>query len=157
MAANSLVLPIVLWGRKAPTHCISTLLVMDDLATIVTGCHDGQICLWDLTLDLEFYQFTIGTQREERLLCHGHYPEIFVVDATSLEVLFSLVSKISPDWISSMSIIRSHRTQVSPGLKLLAVSTEDGEPQYTALVQTPTCRLHEGTALLTDMASCFFL
>ncbi|XP_058851390.1 WD repeat-containing protein 7-like isoform X4 [Acipenser ruthenus] len=173
MAANSLVLPIVLWGRKAPTHCISTLLVMDDLATIVTGCHDGQICLWDLTLDLEisprallfghtasitclskassgrdkqyivsasesgemclwdvsdgrcieftklacahtgiqFYQFTIGTQREGRLLCHGHYPEIFVVDATSLEVLYSLVSKISPDWISSMSIIRSHRTQ----------------------------------------------
>ncbi|MBN3286566.1 WDR7 protein, partial [Polyodon spathula] len=173
MAANSLVLPIVLWGRKAPTHCISTLLVMDDLATIVTGCHDGQICLWDLTSDLEitprallfghtasitclskasserdkqyivsasesgemclwdvsdgrcieftklacahtgiqFYQFTIGNQREGRLLCHGHYPEIFVVDATSLEVLYSLVSKISPDWISSMSIIRSHRTQ----------------------------------------------
>ncbi|GAA6099694.1 WD repeat-containing protein 7 isoform X1, partial [Tachysurus ichikawai] len=59
----------------------------------------------------QFYQFTIGTQREGRLLCHGHYPEILVVDATSLEVLYSLVSKISPDWISSMSIIRSHRTQ----------------------------------------------
>ncbi|XP_066567021.1 WD repeat-containing protein 7 isoform X2 [Amia ocellicauda] len=173
MAGNSLVLPIVLWGRHAPTHCISSLLVMDDLATIVTGCHDGQICLWDLNSDLEinprallfghmssitclskassgndkqyiisasesgemclwdvsdgrcieftklacahtgiqFYQFTIGTQREGRLLCNGHYPEILVVDATSLEVLYSLVSKISPDWISSMSIIRSHRTQ----------------------------------------------
>lgn len=59
----------------------------------------------------QFYQFTIGTQREGRLLCHGHYPEILVVDATSLEVLYSLVSKISPDWISSMSILRSHRTQ----------------------------------------------
>lgn len=53
MAGNSLVLPIVLWGPKAPTHCISALLVMDDLATIVTGCHDGQICLWDLTLKIE--------------------------------------------------------------------------------------------------------
>ncbi|XP_067839921.1 WD repeat-containing protein 7 isoform X2 [Heptranchias perlo] len=173
MAGNSLVLPIVLWGRKAPTHCISNLLVMDDLATIVTGCHDGQICLWDLTPKLEiiprallfghtssitclskanassdkqyvvsasesgemclwdvsdgrcieftklacthtgiqFYQFNIGTQREGRLLCYGHYPEILVVDATSLEVLYSLVSKISPDWISSVSIIRSLRTQ----------------------------------------------
>lgn len=60
---------------------------------------------------LQFYQFTIGTQREGRLLCNGHYPEILVMDATSLEVLYSLVSKISPDWISSMSIIRSHRTQ----------------------------------------------
>ncbi|XP_069043477.1 WD repeat-containing protein 7 isoform X2 [Lepisosteus oculatus] len=173
MAGNSLVLPIVLWGRHAPTHCISSLLVMDDLSTIVTGCHDGQICLWDLTAELEitprallfghmasitclskassgsdkqyivsasesgemclwdvsdgrcieftklacahtgiqFYQFTIGTQREGRLLCIGHYPEILVMDATSLEVLYSLVSKIAPDWISSMSIIRSHRTQ----------------------------------------------
>ncbi|XP_041048865.1 WD repeat-containing protein 7 isoform X2 [Carcharodon carcharias] len=173
MAANSLVLPIVLWGPKAPTHCISALLVMDDLATIVTGCHDGQICLWDLTPKLEiiprallfghtssitclskanassdkqyvvsasesgemclwdvsdgrcieftklacthtgiqFYQFSIGTQREGRLLCYGHYPEILVVDAISLEVHYSLVSKISPDWISSVSVIRSLRTQ----------------------------------------------
>uniref|UniRef100_A0A8C0QQT5 WD repeat-containing protein 7 n=1 Tax=Canis lupus familiaris TaxID=9615 RepID=A0A8C0QQT5_CANLF len=173
MAGNSLVLPIVLWGRKAPTHCISTVLLTDDGTTIVTGCHDGQICLWDLSVELEvnprallfghtasitclskacassdkqyivsasesgemclwdvndgrcieftklacthtgiqFYQFSVGNQREGRLLCHGHYPEILVVDATSLEVLYSLVSKISPDWISSMSIIRSHRTQ----------------------------------------------
>ncbi|KAG7221191.1 hypothetical protein INR49_017478, partial [Caranx melampygus] len=164
MSGNNLVLPIVLWGRTAPTHCISSLLVMDDFNTIITGCHDGQICLWDMTPELEicpramlfghtasitclskasacsdkqemclwdvndgrcieftklacahtgiqFYQFTIGTQKEGRLLCNGHYPEILVVDATSLEVLYSLVSKISPDWISSMSIIRSHRTQ----------------------------------------------
>ncbi|MBZ3884707.1 WD repeat-containing protein 7 [Sciurus carolinensis] len=111
MAGNSLVLPIVLWGRKAPTHCVSAVLLTDDGATIVTGCHDGQICLWDLSVELEFYQFSVGNQREGRLLCHGHYPEILVVDATSLEVLYSLVSKISPDWISSMSIIRSHRTQ----------------------------------------------
>ncbi|XP_068107400.1 WD repeat-containing protein 7 isoform X2 [Hyperolius riggenbachi] len=173
MTGNSLVLPIVLWGRKAPTHCISTVLVMDDMSTIITGCHDGQICLWDLSPDLEinprallfghtasitclskasassdrqyivsasesgemclwdvndgrcveftklacthtgiqFYQFSAGTQREGRLLCHGHYPEVLVVDASSLDVLYTLVSKISPDWISSMSIIRSHRTQ----------------------------------------------
>uniref|UniRef100_A0A673AYA0 WD repeat domain 7 n=1 Tax=Sphaeramia orbicularis TaxID=375764 RepID=A0A673AYA0_9TELE len=173
MSGNSLVLPIVLWGRTAPTHCISSLLVMDDFSTIITGCHDGQICLWDMTpeleicpramlfghtssitclskasacsdkqymvsasesgemclwdvndgrcieftklacahVDIQFYQFTVGTQKEGRLLCNGHYPEILVVDSTSLEVLYSLVSKICPDWISSMSIIRSHRTQ----------------------------------------------
>ncbi|XP_062984289.1 WD repeat-containing protein 7 isoform X1 [Elgaria multicarinata webbii] len=205
MAGNSLVLPIVLWGRKAPTHCVSATLLMDDVSMIVTGCHDGQICLWDLSTDLEinprallfghtasvtclskassssekqyivsasesgemclwdvndgrcieftklacthtgiqFYQFTIGTQREGRLLCHGHYPEILVVDATSLEVLYSLVSKISPDWISSMSIIRSHRTQedtvvavsVTGILKVWIVTSEmshmqDSEPIF---------------------------
>ena len=53
MSGNNLVLPIVLWGRTAPTHCISSLLVMDDLATFITGCHDGQICIWDMTSDLE--------------------------------------------------------------------------------------------------------
>uniref|UniRef100_A0A3B4BBL7 Uncharacterized protein n=1 Tax=Periophthalmus magnuspinnatus TaxID=409849 RepID=A0A3B4BBL7_9GOBI len=173
MSGNNLVLPIVLWGRTAPTHCISSLLVLDDCSAVITGCHDGQICLWDMTpelqmcpramlfghtssitclakasacadkqyivsasengemclwdvndgrcieftklacahADIQFYQFTIGTQKEGRLLCNGHYPEILVLDATSLEVLYSLVSKISPDWISAMSIIRSHRTQ----------------------------------------------
>ncbi|XP_061471082.1 WD repeat-containing protein 7 isoform X2 [Rhineura floridana] len=201
MAGNSLVLPIVLWGRKAPTHCVSATLLMDDVSVIVTGCHDGQICLWDLSSDLEinprallfghtasitclskasastekqyivsasesgemclwdvndgrcieftklacthtgiqFYQFTVGTQREGRLLCHGHYPEILVVDATSLEVLYSLVSKISPDWISSMSIIRSHRTQedtvvavsVTGILKVWIVTSEVNHMQDT--------------------------
>lgn len=53
MAGNNLVLPIVLWSRTAPTHCISSLLVMDDFSTIITGCHDGQICLWDMTPELQ--------------------------------------------------------------------------------------------------------
>ncbi|NP_001193027.3 WD repeat-containing protein 7 [Bos taurus] len=201
MAGNSLVLPIVLWGRRAPTHCISAVLLTDDGATVVTGCHDGQICLWDLSVDLDvnprallfghtasitclskacassdkqyivsasesgemclwdvndgrcieftklacthtgiqFYQFSVGSQREGRLLCHGHYPEILVVDATSLEVLYSLVSKISPDWISSMSIIRSHRTQedtvvalsVTGILKVWIVTSEISDLQDT--------------------------
>ncbi|CAH7028608.1 Wdr7 [Phodopus roborovskii] len=201
MAGNSLVLPIVLWGRKAPTHCISSILLTDDGGTIVTGCHDGQICLWDLSVDLEvnprallfghtasitclskacasgdkqytvsasangemclwdvndgrcieftklacthtgiqFYQLSVGNQQEGRLLCHGHYPEILVVDATSLEVLYSLVSKISPDWVSSMSIIRSHRTQedtvvalsVTGILKVWIVTSETGGMQDT--------------------------
>ncbi|XP_054035262.1 WD repeat-containing protein 7 [Dryobates pubescens] len=174
MAGNSLVLPIVLWGRRAPTHCISSLLLLEEASVVVTGCHDGQICLWDLGPGLQlqprallfghtasvtclaqasccsaerqqvvsaaesgemclwdisdgrcleftklacthtgiqFYQLAAGSQWEGRLLCHGHYPEILVLDASSLEVLYSLVSKISPDWISSMTIIKSSRTQ----------------------------------------------
>ncbi|XP_053909916.1 WD repeat-containing protein 7 isoform X2 [Cuculus canorus] len=204
MAGNSLVLPIVLWGRRAPTHCISTLLLMEDASMIVTGCHDGQICLWDLSSDLEisprallfghtasitclakasaagdkqyivsasesgemclwdvndgrcieftklacthtgiqFYQLSVGSQREGRLLCHGHYPEILVMDATSLEVLYSLLSKISPDWISSMTIIRSSRTQedtvvavsVTGILKVWIISSEAARMQETTSV-----------------------
>lgn len=84
---------------------------------------------------LQFYQFTIGTQREGRLLCNGHYPEILVMDATSLEVLYSLVSKISPDWISSMSIIRSHRTQGEGrrqfGRKRCSRTLRNSKPAYS--------------------------
>lgn len=79
------------------------------LTSVIQLCFLFLVALYFVSI--QFYQFTIGTQREGRLLCNGHYPEILVMDATSLEVLYSLVSKISPDWISSMSIIRSHRTQ----------------------------------------------
>ncbi|KAF1458993.1 WD repeat-containing protein 7, partial [Pygoscelis antarcticus] len=71
---NSLVLPIVLWGRKAPTHCISTLLLMEDASMIVTGCHDGQICLWDLSLELEI---------NPRALLFGHTASITCLSKAS--------------------------------------------------------------------------
>ena len=32
---------------------MSAILLMDDVSMIVTGCHDGQTCLWDLSSDLE--------------------------------------------------------------------------------------------------------
>uniref|UniRef100_A0A8B9J163 WD repeat domain 7 n=1 Tax=Amazona collaria TaxID=241587 RepID=A0A8B9J163_9PSIT len=199
MAAPGLVLPIVLWGRRAPTHCISCLLLLEEGPTVVSGCQDGQLCLWDLAPELrvnprallfghsasitclakasaagaqryiasasesgemclwdvtdgrcleftklacthtgmQFYEGTAGSQREGRLLCHGHYPEILVVDASSLEVLYSLASKIAPDWISSMTIVRSHRTQEdrvvalsgSGILKVWLLSSEAARPQ----------------------------
>ncbi|KAM9508320.1 WD repeat-containing protein 7-like [Guaruba guarouba] len=204
MAGNSLVLPIVLWGRRAPTHCISSLLLLEEVPMVVSGCQDGQICLWDVARDLQinprallfghsasvtclakasaagdkqyivsasesgemclwdvndgrcveftklacthtgvqFYQITVGSQREGRLLCHGHYPEILVVDATSLEVLYSLLSKISPDWISSMTIVRSDRTQedtvvavsVTGILKVWLLTSDAGRMQDTGPV-----------------------
>ncbi|KAG1680482.1 WD repeat-containing protein 7 [Nymphon striatum] len=45
---SQLVVPITLWGRIAPTHCISSVYLTKDQKTIVTGCYDGQICLWDV-------------------------------------------------------------------------------------------------------------
>jgi len=45
---HSLVVPLVLWGSRPPTHRISCILVSPDLKTIVTGCRDGQLCLWSV-------------------------------------------------------------------------------------------------------------
>ncbi|XP_071942422.1 WD repeat-containing protein 7-like isoform X1 [Antedon mediterranea] len=50
---TSLVVPIVLWGPTPPTHCVSCVMVTADQRTIVTGCHDGQIVMWDLDENLQ--------------------------------------------------------------------------------------------------------
>lgn len=75
MSGNNLVLPIVLWGRTAPTHCISSLLVMDDFSTIITGCHDGQICLWDMATELEV-QMRVNSVKM-MMMCVGLSPTPF--------------------------------------------------------------------------------
>ncbi|CAG5131599.1 unnamed protein product, partial [Candidula unifasciata] len=52
-SGSSLVVPMVLWGRYAPTHCVSAILMTPDGKYIVTGCNDGQIVVWDV---LEHFQ-----------------------------------------------------------------------------------------------------
>uniref|UniRef100_A0A8V5GX07 WDR72-like alpha-solenoid domain-containing protein n=1 Tax=Melopsittacus undulatus TaxID=13146 RepID=A0A8V5GX07_MELUD len=197
MAGSSLVLPMVLWGHQAPSHCISCLLLLPPGPSVLSGCQDGQLCLWDLApgpqiqprallfghsssitclakasasqdlqyvvsasesgemclwdvddgrcieftklacthTGIQFYPIPGGSQG--RLLCHGHYPEILVLDAASLEVLYSLVSKIAPDWISAMTILPSQRTQgdtvvavsVTGILKVWIMGSEEGRMQ----------------------------
>nr|CAH7717856.1 unnamed protein product [Callosobruchus chinensis] len=51
MPGTSLVVPVVLWGKFAPTHCISCVYLSKDLKTLATGCYDGQICLWQVDPD----------------------------------------------------------------------------------------------------------
>lgn len=43
---------------------------------------------------------------EVRIVCNGYYPEIHIVHPLSLEILFSLSSRIQPDWISALSVLR---------------------------------------------------
>jgi len=46
--ATNLVVPIVMWGRSAPSHCISSVYLLRDQKTMVTGSHDGQVIIWQL-------------------------------------------------------------------------------------------------------------
>ncbi|CAB0036498.1 unnamed protein product [Trichogramma brassicae] len=166
-AGNGLVIPIVLWGRIAPTHCISCIYLSRDQKTLVTGCYDGQICLW--AMDPETLKMTprcllvghtapvmclsrasvimeqnfivsssengemctwdlvdgkcrenvklnnVHTQmlpyvttggEDVKLFCSGYYPEVLVMDPFSLEVLFALSSRMNPDWISALHVLR---------------------------------------------------
>ena len=47
--SSNLVVPVVLWGRKPPTHCIAAILMTPDQKNIITGCNDGQIGIWDVS------------------------------------------------------------------------------------------------------------
>ncbi|ETE68053.1 WD repeat-containing protein 72, partial [Ophiophagus hannah] len=44
---------VTLWGKQAPPHSITAILITEDQRTIVTGSHEGQVCLWDLLPDLQ--------------------------------------------------------------------------------------------------------
>lgn len=41
-----------------------------------------------------------------RLFCNGYYSEVLIMDPFSLEVLFTLSSRMSPDWISALHVLR---------------------------------------------------
>lgn len=165
MGTTNLVVPVVLWGPFAPTHCVSSVFLSRDQKTLATGCYDGQICLWkvdpetlkmtprcllvghnapvlclsraSIVQDNNFlvsssengemctWDLVDGKCREStklsqvhtsmtayhmancddiRLFCNGYYAEIIIMDPFSLEVLFSLSSKVKPDWISALHV-----------------------------------------------------
>lgn len=41
----------LLRGETAPSHCISAIQISHDHRTLVTGSHDGQLCVWEMDPD----------------------------------------------------------------------------------------------------------
>ncbi|KAJ0170185.1 hypothetical protein K1T71_014113 [Dendrolimus kikuchii] len=167
MPGTNLIVPVVLWGKHAPTHCVSSVYLSRDQKTLVTGCYDGQICIWQVepetlkmtprcllvghtapvtclsrasiiqdnnfivssseagemcTWDLvdgkcresvklsqvhtNIQAYHMCNSEDLRLFCNGYYAEILIMDPFSLEILFSLSSKMNPDWISALHVLR---------------------------------------------------
>ncbi|XP_042885896.1 WD repeat-containing protein 7-like isoform X4 [Penaeus japonicus] len=74
MGSLNLVVPLVMWGREAPTHDISCVLFTRDVRTIVTGSRDGQICVWDFeppTLKLTPRSLLVGHTASVTCLAQG--------------------------------------------------------------------------------------
>lgn len=65
-----------------------------------------------------------------RLFCNGYYAEILVMDPFSLEIIFSLSSKVKPDWISALHV--SHTFHSHSFLKIFVPfgSSESEELTY---------------------------
>lgn len=47
---------------------------------------------------------------QTRLLCAGDYAEILVVDGHDLNVLFSLSSRVEPDWINALTVVHGDKS-----------------------------------------------
>uniref|UniRef100_A0A0K2TM39 WD repeat-containing protein 7 n=1 Tax=Lepeophtheirus salmonis TaxID=72036 RepID=A0A0K2TM39_LEPSM len=47
-STSSLVVPLIMWGRSPPSHCISSITVLHENKTLATGGQDGEIILWDM-------------------------------------------------------------------------------------------------------------
>lgn len=76
MPGTSLVVPVVLWGKYAPTHCISCIYLSKDQKTLATGCYDGQICLWQVDPDT--------LEMTPRCLLVGHTAPILCISRASI-------------------------------------------------------------------------
>lgn len=44
---------VALWGKKAPPHSITAIMMTDNQQMIVTGSQEGQLCLWNLSPELK--------------------------------------------------------------------------------------------------------
>ena len=85
---------------------------------VVSSSEGGEMCTWDLVdgkccqvmklpyvhTNIQAYQMA-GCE-DARLFCSGYYAEVLIMDPFSLEVLFMLSSKVNPDWISALHVLR---------------------------------------------------
>lgn len=59
--------------------------------------------------DIQTYH--MASHDEIRLFCNGYYSEILVMDASTLDIIYTLTSRVNPDWISAMHVIRPAKRQ----------------------------------------------
>jgi len=181
--ANSLIIPIVMWGQKAPTHRISSIMATSELQTIVTGCRDGQLlvweynnntivpksmlfghsssvvsiaslneasskkqivsasdtgelCLWDIDdgrcieqaqlpgtpTQICSSSFSLGNEMQKCILCFGQFSEVCILNASSLQVILTLASRIFPDWMAAAIVMPYGKTSNTCSVMGLTVS-----------------------------------
>lgn len=91
------------------------------------------MCTWDL-VDGKCYQvmklhyvhtniqaYQMAGCEDARLFCSGYYAEVLIMNPFSLEILFMLSSKVNPDWISALHVLRPVRRK---GMLCILVSTK---------------------------------
>ncbi|KAK5648439.1 hypothetical protein RI129_003331 [Pyrocoelia pectoralis] len=108
----------LLVGHTAPVLCISKASIIQDNNYIVSSSEAGEMCTWDLVdgkcreviklpqVHTNMQAYHMCNCEDVRLFCNGYYPEVLIMDPFSLEILFMLSSKVNPDWISALHVLR---------------------------------------------------
>ena len=102
------------------SRCIAKASPGADCHHVVTSSESGEISCWD-TVDgacleskkttmvhTSMQAYRVPESNTVKLFCCGFYEEVTVLDPYSLDVLFSLSSRINPDWVSAFHVLRPH-------------------------------------------------
>ncbi|XP_075711329.1 WD repeat-containing protein 72 isoform X2 [Rhinoderma darwinii] len=123
----------ILFGHTAAITCLAKARDFEKQPYVVSGSENGEMCLWNVNTGhcienaklqyrhtaICYYHCSFRMTGEGWLLCCGHYQDILIVDAKTLQALHTFKSQCS-DWISCMCIVHSTRIQED---SLVAIST----------------------------------
>uniref|UniRef100_A0A0N4ZTC2 WD_REPEATS_REGION domain-containing protein n=1 Tax=Parastrongyloides trichosuri TaxID=131310 RepID=A0A0N4ZTC2_PARTI len=110
---------MILFGHKSEITAISTASLNADSKRFVSTSTTGEMCLWDSEegrcidnicnpayIHRKIIPHDMQHQKSTRLFCCGDYAEIVIMDPNDLSIIFSLTSRVEPDWISALSVVR---------------------------------------------------
>nr|DBA31740.1 TPA: hypothetical protein GDO54_007525 [Pyxicephalus adspersus] len=114
----------ILFGHTAAVTCLAKARDFEKQPYVVSGAENGEMCVWNVNTGhciqnvklpyrhtaICYYHCSFRMTGEGWLLCCGHYQDVLIVDAKTLQVLHSFKSQ-SSDWISCMCIVHSTRIQ----------------------------------------------
>ncbi|KAM3722833.1 WD repeat-containing protein [Dirofilaria immitis] len=109
---------MMLLGHEAPITALSATDTARNLTRFVSASEDGQLTLWDSadgrSIDNTFmthihrqiipHRITSGSISLCGLYCIGDYAEVMVIDPQDMSILFTLSSRVEPDWITAFTI-----------------------------------------------------
>ncbi|XP_003744606.1 WD repeat-containing protein 7 [Galendromus occidentalis] len=111
--SSQLVVPMTIWGKKAPAHSVSCLVLSKDNTTLVTGSHEGHLCIWD----------DCGGQLIPRVMLHGHTSKVVCL-ATERNHLTNQQLLVSASESGEMSLWDMNDCRCVEAVKLQQVHTD---------------------------------
>ncbi|VDM47021.1 unnamed protein product [Toxocara canis] len=123
MNEDTLSARIMIVGHESHVTAVSPTGVSATSTRFVSASSDGQLSVWesgdgrsvDTVLSTYVHrQITpfctrSGAHNLCRLYCVGEYAEVIVLDPQDLNILFTLSSRVEPDWIVSIAFFKTNK------------------------------------------------